>query len=162
MSPADHRSTLALARAHTLDNNVAAACLVLEEAIKTHGKKRSTELSELQYAMSQVAQAAGDGEGQMAWLDAALQTDRRNGVVACELAVLAMERNDLDMATKALQLVTLLKDEGPMSRAEAYLRQAIIADQKGDPRKAVLLAKRALNADPSYEAARVFVEEHSG
>ncbi len=162
LSPADHRSTLALARAHTLDNNVAAACLVLEEAIKTHGKKRSTELSELQYAMSQVAQAAGDGEGQMAWLDAALQTDRRNGVVACELAVLAMERNDLDMATKALQLVTLLKDEGPMSRAEAYLRQAIIADQKGDPRKAVLLAKRALNADPSYEAARVFVEEHSG
>lgn len=162
LSPGDHRTTLALARAHTLDNNVGAACIVLEESIKVHGKKRSTELSELQYAMSQVAHAAGDIEGQMAWLDAALQTDRRNGLVASELAVLAMDRNDLDMATKALQLVTLLKDEGPMSRAEAYLRQAIIADQKGDPRKAVLLAKRALNADPNYEAARVFVEEHAG
>jgi predicted Zn-dependent protease len=161
LSPGDHRTIVALARAHTLDNNVATACIVLEEAIKTHGKKRSIELAELQYAMSQVAHAAGDPEGQIAWLDAALQTDRRNGVVASELAVLSMERNDLDMATKALQLVTLLKDEGPMSRAEAYLRQAIIADQKGDPRKAVLLAKRALNADPNYEPARVFVEEHS-
>lgn len=162
LSPGDHRTTLALAKANTLENNVAAACIVLEEAIKTHGKRRSTELSELQYAMSQVAQNAGDLDGQMAWLDAALQTDRRNGVVASELAILAMERNDLDMATKALQLVTLLKDEGPMTRAEAYLRQAIIADQKGDPRKAVLLAKRALNADPNYEAARLFVENHAG
>lgn len=162
LSPGDHRTTIALARAHTLDNNVASACIVLEDAIKNHGKKRSTELAELQYAMSRVAQAAGDPEGQIAWLDAALQTDRRNGVVASELAVLAMERDDLDMATKALQLVTLLKDEGPMSRAEAYLRQAIIADQKGDPRKAVLLAKRALNADPNYEAARTFVEERAG
>lgn len=161
LSPGDHRTTLALAKAHTRVDNVGAACAVLENAIKTHGKKRSIELSELQYAMSQVAQAAGDYEGQMAWLDAALQSDRRNGVYASELAVLAMERDDLEMATKALQLVTLLKEEGPMSRAEAYLRQATIALTKGDDRKAVLLAKRALSADANYEPARKFVEQHS-
>lgn len=161
LAPGDHRTTLALAKAHTKVDSVGAACAVLENAIKTHGKKRSLELSELQYAMSQVAQAAGDYEGQIAWLDAALQSDRRNGVYASELAVLAMERDDLEMATKALQLVTLLKEDGPMSRAEAYLRQATIAEKKGDERKAVLLAKRALSADANYEPARKFVEQHS-
>jgi tetratricopeptide (TPR) repeat protein len=161
LAPGDHRTTLALAKAHTRLDAVGPACAVLENAIKNHGKKRSLELSELQYAMSEVAKAAGDYEGQLAWLDAAMQSDRRNGAYASELAVLAMERDDLEMATKALQLVTLLKEDGPMSRAEAYLRQATIAVRKGDDRKAVLLAKRAMSADPNYEPARKFVEKHS-
>lgn len=162
ISPQDHRATLGLARAHVLDSGIQAACEVLENAIRAHGKKRSSELSELQYGMSQVAEAAGDIEGRIAWLDAALQSDRRNGVVASELAILAMERSDFDTAIKALQLVTLLKEDGPMSRAEAYLRQAIISQQRGDLRKAVLLAKRALNADANYEPARAFLEQHAG
>ncbi len=161
LAPGDHRTTLALAKAHTKLDSVGAACAVLENAIKTHGKKRSLELSELQYGMSQVARAAGDYDGQMAWLDAALQSDRRNGAYASELAVLAMERDDLEMATKALQLVTLLKEDGPMSRAEAYLRQATIAEKKGDERKAVLLAKRALSADANYGPARDFIDSRS-
>ena len=69
-----------------------------------------------------------------------------------------MESELYDLAVKALQAVTLLKSPGPMPRAEAYLRQAIIANTKGDKRKASLLGKRALNTDPNYEDARNFLD----
>jgi hypothetical protein len=45
-----------------------------------------------------------------------------------------------------------------MSKAEAYLRQGMIAEQRGDGKKAVFLAKRALTQDPSFDDARAFLE----
>ncbi len=159
LRPEDHRAILGLAQATTLHGDIERACAVLGDAIKAHGKRRSPELAELQYGMALVAHVAGDDEGRFAWLDAALQSDRKNGVVASELALFAMEREDYDTALKALQLVTLLKDESPMSRAEAYLRQAQIALARSDNRKAALLAKRALTADSDYRPAKVFLEQ---
>jgi hypothetical protein len=63
------------------------------------------------------------------------------------------------VAIKALQLVTLLKTPGPMTRAEAYLRQAAIAKHRGDNKKAALLAKRAVTTDPEYQDAKAFLDE---
>jgi tetratricopeptide (TPR) repeat protein len=131
----------------------------LDEAIRSHGKRRSPELSLLQHAMAKVATAAGDEEAVFAWLEAALYSDRQNGSVASELAALAMSRGEFDVAIKALQLVTLLKTPGPMSRAEAYLRQAAIAKHRGDVKKSALLAKRALTTEPDYQEAKIFLEE---
>jgi thioredoxin-like negative regulator of GroEL len=131
----------------------------LDEAIRSHGKRRSPELSLLQHAMAKVATAAGDEEAVFAWLEAALYSDRQNGAVASELAALAMSRGEFDVAIKALQLVTLLKTPGPMSRAEAYLRQAAIAKHRGDVKKSALLAKRALTTEPDYQEAKIFLEE---
>jgi tetratricopeptide (TPR) repeat protein len=131
----------------------------LDEAIRSHGKRRSPELSLLQHAMAKVATAAGDEEAVFAWLEAALYSDRQNGAVASELAALAMSRGEFDVAIKALQLVTLLKTPGPMSRAEAYLRQAAIAKHRGDIKKSALLAKRAITTEPDYQEAKVFLEE---
>jgi len=152
--PNDHRAIVAISKAYGLSGRVAEACSILENAIKSHGKRRSRELSELQHSMSIVAAAAGDEEGRFAWLEAALQSDRKNGEVAAELAIVAQDRGLLDDAVKALQLITLLKEECPMSRAEAYYRQAVIAQQRDDRKKAVLLAKRALGADPEFTTAR--------
>lgn len=155
----DHAATVGLSKSYTLAGQIEQACKLLESAIKSHGKKRSPELSQLQHAMALIAQAAGDEDGRFAWLDAALQSDRKNGDVASELAVFAMERGDFDSAIKALQLVTLLKEECPMSRAEAYLRQGIIAQQRGDNKKAALLGKRALTADAEYHPAQEFLDQ---
>jgi len=74
----------------------------------------------------------------------------------------AMERGEHDIAIKALQAITLLKGEAPMSKAEAYLRQGMIAEQKGDAKKAVFLAKRALTQEPDYVEAKVFLERIGG
>jgi tetratricopeptide (TPR) repeat protein len=131
----------------------------LDEAIRSHGKRRSPELSLLQHAMARVASAAGDEEAIFAWLEAALYSDRQNGAVASELATLAMARGEFDIAIKALQLVTLLKTPGPMGRAEAYLRQAAIAKHRGDIKKSALLAKRAITTEPEYQEAKVFLDE---
>ncbi|HEU4577818.1 MAG TPA: tetratricopeptide repeat protein [Polyangiaceae bacterium] len=140
-------------------DQIEAAAARLEEAIRNHGKRRSPELSLLQHAMARVATAAGDEEAIFAWLEAALASDRQNGAVASELAALAMSRGEFDVAIKALQLVTLLKTPGPMSRAEAYLRQAAIAKHRGDLKKSALLAKRAITTDPAYQEARAFLGE---
>lgn len=134
----------------------------LEEAIEAHGKRRSPELSQLQHGLARVAYARGDDEGVMSWLEAALLTDRQNGEVAAELAVFAQERGRYDTAVKALQLVTLLKTPCSMGRAEAYLRQAMIAEHQGDPKKAVLLARRATAADPEYQEAQGFLAQLGG
>jgi tetratricopeptide (TPR) repeat protein len=139
--------------------DVEAAATRLDEAIRSYGKRRSPDLSQLQHAMARVARAAGDDEAAFAWLEAAMYSDRQNGPVAAELAALAMERGEFDVAIKALQLVTLLKTPGPMTRAEAYLRQAAIAKHRGDTKKAALLAKRAVTTDPEYQDAKAFLDE---
>ena len=72
---------------------------------------------------------------------------------------MAQDRGLLDEAVKALQLITLLKEDAPMGRAEAYYRQAVIAYQRDDRRKAVLLAKRALGADADLDAAKELLQE---
>jgi hypothetical protein len=46
-----------------------------------------------------------------------------------------------------------------MSRAEAYYRQAVIAHQRDDRKKAVLLVKRALGADGEFVPAQELLAE---
>lgn len=151
-----------LSEAYLSVGEVDQAGKVLEDAVEAHGKRRSPELSQLQHGLARVAYARGDEEGVLSWLEAALLTDRQNGEVAAELAVFAQERGQYDVAIKALQLVTLLKTPCSMSRAEAYLRQAMIAEHQGDSKKAVLLARRATAADPNYQEAQGFLAQLGG
>jgi tetratricopeptide (TPR) repeat protein len=141
---------------------VDSATRVLEQAVEAHGKRRTPELSLLQHGLARVARMRGDENLVISLLEAALLTDRQNGHAASDLAVFAQERGMFDTAIKALQLVTLLKTPAPMSRAEAYLRQAIIANQQGDAKKAVLLARRATAADPDFAEAHGFLQELGG
>ena len=46
-----------------------------------------------------------------------------------------------------------------MTKAEAYLRQGMIAHHQGDGRRAVLLARKALSEDAALESARQFLRE---
>lgn len=162
LRPDDHQVTVKLADVLGSIGDIEGAAGILDKAIEAFGKKRSPELSELQHSMAKIGRLAGDWEAVFAWLDAAVQTDRTNGNAASELAVVAMERGELDIAIKALQAITLLKNEANMSKAEAYLRQAMIAEQRGDPKKAVFLAKRAATQDPTYGEAKAFIERLGG
>ena len=110
--------------------------------------------------MARLAKAAGDRNLEMQWLNAALDSDKNNGHVAAELASLAWELGELDLALNALRAVTLSKSEdGPMSRAEAFLMQAKIAHQKGEGRRALLWARKAKSEDPQLEEAQAFLEQ---
>jgi hypothetical protein len=90
----------------------------------------------------------------------AFETNRKDGVVAAELADLAEATNDIDLAVKALRAVTLAPaSAGRLTPAMAFLRQARIAQRSGDRPKAVIFAKRALQEDPRLSDAAEFLRE---
>ena len=73
---------------------------------------------------------------------------RQNGEVCSDVALRAMELDQLELANRALRAVTLLKTPGPMSKALAYQYMGEIARQQGDAKRALMLLKRALTEDP--------------
>jgi tetratricopeptide (TPR) repeat protein len=141
--------TSKLAEAYLSMGEVKRADEILTEAVRVHGKRRSPELSILQATLAKVAQAMGNEDSMFAWLEAALMSDRNNADVASVLAEKAQEQGRFDIAVKALQSLTLSKSEGTIGKAEAYFRQAQIAQAQGDPKKALLMARRASSADGS-------------
>ena len=143
--------TSKLAEAYILMGKVDQAESVLQAAVETHGKRRSPELALLQRSLARVAQATGNDDGMFAWLEAALMSDRNNGHVARELAIRGQEQGRYEIAIKALQSLTLSKVVGPMSKAEAYFRQAQIAQVQGDTKKALLMARRAHSTDAALD-----------
>ncbi|MEO0326157.1 MAG: hypothetical protein AAF447_24625 [Myxococcota bacterium] len=159
LQPEDHDTTLRLADGYIASGYFAEAGQVLEQVIGRHSRRRSPELSELQHRMARLARAAGDARLEMQWLTAALESDKNNGLVSSELAVLAYDLQELDVALMALRAVTLSKEEGPMSRAEAFLMQARIAHTRGEARRALLWARKARSEDPKLLEAEVFLKE---
>ena len=86
----------------------------------------------------------------------------QNGQVAYELADVATNMQQYEVALKALRAITLMKTPGPMSKAVAYLRQGQIAHYQGDVRKASLMAKKAQSEDPNLEEAAQFLAALGG
>lgn len=154
--------TSKLAQAYVVLGQVERARTVLHDAVEAHGKRRSPELAVLQQGLARVAQAQGDLEGMFTWLESALMSDRNNGDVAKELAIRAQEEGRYEVAIKALQSLTLSKGAAPMSKAEAYFRQAQIAQAQGDAKKALLMARRASAADANLEGLDDLLAELGG
>lgn len=154
--------TAKLAQAYVTLGEVERAKSVLGEGITAHGKRRTPELAILQHGLARVSAALGDVEGMFSWLEAALMSDRNNGEVASELAIRAQESGRYDMAIKALQSLTLSKGESSMSKGEAYFRQAQIAQAQGDPKKGLLMARRAHAAEPDLEGVEQLIAELGG
>ncbi len=157
IKPGQHDATVLLADALTLLGDIDRAVEVLTPAIDKHKGRRSKELAQLQHRMARAANAGGGRDVEMTWLQKALECDMQNGHVAAELAEVAMELQQWEIALKALKAVTLLRTPGPMSRPLATLRQAQIAHFQGDAKRAVLLAKKALADDPSLTEAEEFL-----
>ncbi len=157
IKPFQHDATVLLSDSLTLAGEIDRAVEVLGPAIEKHKGKRSKELAQLQHRMARAANAGGGRDVELNWLQKALECDMQNGHVAAELAEVAMELQQWEVALKALKAVTLLRTPGPMSRPLATLRQAQIAHFQGDAKRAVLLGKKALSDDPSLEEAEEFL-----
>jgi tetratricopeptide (TPR) repeat protein len=154
--------TSKLAQAYVSLGELERAKSVLGEAVQSHGKRRTPELAVLQHSLASVGEASGDIEGMFSWLEAALMSDRNNGDVAQELAIRAQESGRYDIAVKALQSLTLSKGESPMSKGEAYFRQAQISHAQGDPKKGLLMARRAHAAEPDLPGVEQLIAELGG
>jgi lipopolysaccharide biosynthesis regulator YciM len=162
LQPDDHDTAIMLVDCYTGTNRFAEAGQLLESAIAAKGGRRSPQLAELQHRMARLAGVAQDKPLQLQWLNVAFDSDRRNGFVVAELAELAMELGDYDLALSALRVVTVSKVDGPLSRAQAFLMQARIAHIRGEARRAMMWAHRACDEDPELQDAADFLKEIGG
>ncbi|MCA9713494.1 MAG: tetratricopeptide repeat protein, partial [Myxococcales bacterium] len=156
IKPTDQKVNLMLVEAYTAAKNFGEAHKILDTAITAMRGRRSPELSRLQYRKATLARAQDDSDGELRWLKEAYHSDRNNGEVAVELADMAENREDYDLAIRVLRSIALM-DAAPISRAMAYLRQGFIADRRGDRQKAVLWGRKALMEDPNCTEATDFL-----
>jgi len=133
----------------------------LEAAISAQ-KKRTPELAVLQQRMGRVCAMLNDKEGQLNWLKKAFDVDRKNAEVAAELAQLATEVGDYELALKPLRAITLMDNPAPVTRPMALLWEAKIEHARGNRAKAELWAKKALREDPQFADAQQFLDELGG
>ncbi len=160
LRPSDMECIVLLADAYTLAGRTTDAIELVNLAIASHKGKRSRELAALYHRLARAAHALGDSANEMGWLSSALDMDAQNGFVAAELASVALEQGQLDLATRALRAITLLKEPAtaPLSKGVAYQQLGEIARQQGDVKRAVLLLKRAIDDDPSLQSARALLD----
>jgi len=125
-------------------------------------KKRTPELATMQQRMGRVCAMQGDKDGQLNWLKKAFDVDRKNAEVAAELAQLATEMGDYELALKPLRAITLMDNPAPVTRPMALLWEAKIEHARGNRAKAELWAKKALREDPNFADAQTFLDELGG
>ena len=158
LQPHDLGVTLLLADAYISAGLIEEAVQLLQSAIDRQGGRRSRELAALQHRMARAA-ATGDRHNEMQWLNAAFESYPQGTEVASELADLATELGEYEVALKALRALSTAKTAGPISRPMAFLKQAHIARIQGDDRKAMFLAKKAVSMDADFAEGRQFLED---
>ncbi|HXX70399.1 MAG TPA: tetratricopeptide repeat protein [Polyangiaceae bacterium] len=154
LRPADLDGIALLSDAYIAAGRAADAAARLEEVVAPHRGRRARELAPLHVRLARAAHELGNSDAEALSLVHALECDAQNGDVCAEVAVRAFELGQLDLATRALRAVTLLKTPGPMTKAVAYHYMGEIARQQGDPKRAIALLRRAISEDPTLEEAR--------
>lgn len=162
LRPRDGDVAVMLADALITTNRLQEAANFLDAALGAQKGRRSREVSMMQQRMAAIAGAVGDRANEAGWLNAALDSDAQNADAAARLADVATELGQFDVAIKALKAIAMMKSPGPISRAMAYVRQALIAQHQGDVRKAVLLARKAQAEDPTLVEAQNLLAELNG
>ncbi len=161
LQPDDHAALMLNVDVLIQSGQLEDAGRTLEAAIGAQ-KKRTPELAVLQQRMGKVAAALGDRDGQLGWLKKAFDVDRKNAEVAAELAQLATEIGDYELALKPLRAITLMDNPSPVTRPMALLWEAKIEHARGNRAKAELWAKKALREDPAFSDAQQFLDELGG
>lgn len=161
LDPTDHDTVVILADAHMMTGNLDKADALLDQVIGSFRKKRSPEIAFFHHCKARVASARGDRQAELEHLQTAFSCDKNNGSVAAELADLAEELENWDVATKVLRTIALMEGDCPISRAEAYLRQGYICQRQGDTKRALFWARRAHQEDHDLEAAQELIDDLS-
>ena len=142
--PGDEETTLLLSDAYVLAGALEEAAALIQAA----GRRPQGQGVA---GAGRAARAAGPhrgarraiAPGELAALGHALDADKKNGELAAEVADRAEEAGDDELALKALRLIVAHNAPGPISVAAAFLRQARIAQRRGETERAVMFARRA-------------------
>jgi tetratricopeptide (TPR) repeat protein len=158
LRPGDLDGVALLADAYIGAGRARDAVARLERVIVPYRGRRARELAAIHVRMAHAVHELGDAESESRSLAHALECDSQNGDIVSEVALRSMEIGQLDLATRALRAVTLLKTVAPISRGLAYQYLGEIARRQGEPRRALALLRRALTEDPALDGARAVIE----
>jgi tetratricopeptide (TPR) repeat protein len=158
LRPGDLDGVAILADAYTGAGRARDAVARLERVMAPYRGRRARELAAIHLRMAHAVHELGDGESESRSLAHALECDSQNGDIVSEVALRSIGIGQLDLATRALRAVTLLKTVAPISRGLAYQYLGEIARRQGEPRRALALLRRALTEDPALEGARTVIE----
>jgi len=122
----------------------------MDELVKSVGRAVTGDMLVRQ---AHLAQAAGDLDAGLKFLQRAFDKDRDNGHLAYELAGAAVERENYALAIKALRAISLKGLEGPLSVHDALIHEGRIELRRGNNSAAQMLAKKALRQEPDSAAA---------
>ena len=158
---------LLLADAYALMGHVAEAQARLDIAAAAHKGRRSKQLALVHRKRAQLELSVGDSKAALTALTRSFESDPQNAALAMELGELAIEQNDLELASRAYRGATLMKLTAPgstegvpiIARAHAYYQLARIAVAQGDRRKARLMIDKAVSDDFTHEGARYLLDQ---
>ena len=159
LRPADLDCAALLSDAYVSGGRLDEAQDLLARTIGTFKGRRARELSALYHRLARIAEILGDRNTELQHLTTALDMDAQNGIVASELAYIAMELGNYEIAQRALRQITMLKVPAPVSKGLAYQHLGEIARQQGDLRRAIMLVKRATDEEPTLDSARQLLEQ---
>lgn len=167
LSPENVEGVVLLARAHAMVGRGEEALAGLGEVIAGHRGRRLKALAPVYREMSRIQLEQGFLSDALESLSKAYEMDVRNGTLAMELARLALEIDEADVAQRAFRSVTMMKpwdpetEEGATSddKAEAHYQLALVAKRQGDPRKAKILVAKALVENAAHEYAQALQAE---
>ncbi|MEM6293714.1 MAG: tetratricopeptide repeat protein [Myxococcota bacterium] len=162
IAPGDPGASVLLADAYLAVGDVDQAEAVILAALDTLKGKRGAEVAVLYHRQARVAGGRGDAPGQLELLQQAFAADKNNGEIAAELADLAEVLESWDVATRVLRTITLLDGPCPISRVQAFLRQAQICLHRGDRQRAVLWARKAKHEGPDDPDVDQFLAQLEG
>jgi tetratricopeptide (TPR) repeat protein len=167
LAPDSPEVVVLLARAYDRAGQAEDAMALLTGLVNAHRGRRLRTLAPAYEEMSRIQLREGRLTEALESLTRAFDVDLRNGQLATRLGQLALELDDLDVATRAFRAVTMMRSsEGdpsdgstPEAKVEAQYYLAAIARQQGDVRKAKILVSKALASNPEHEKARALSEE---
>lgn len=162
LAPGDIAASITLADAHLAQGSLEQAAAILEGAAEALPSQRGAQPAVLYQRLARVAGSQGDTAKQLELLLQAFTSDKQNGEIAAELADLAEVLEEWDTAVRALRTITMIEGPCPVSRPQAFLRQAQIALHRGDRQRAVLWARKAKHEGPDDPDVDQFLAQLEG
>jgi Flp pilus assembly protein TadD len=167
LRPEDDDGVLLLGRAYATQGRTADALALFQTTVLQRKGRRTKQLSAIHRELSRIRLQEGDLSAALEALTRAFDMDLHNGEIALELGLLAKDLDDAELAARAFRSVTFMKaaiagtNEGASAAAKglSYFFLGQMAREKGDVRKARLLAQKAVIEDPTLERARALLEE---
>lgn len=170
ISPDSVDGAVLSARAYAAVGRAEEAMALLSEVIAGYRGRRSKELGPIYREISRIQLAEGFLSDALGSLTKAFEMDMKNGVLAMELGQLALDMDELEVAGRAFRGVTMLRpgdeEDGEAvsveMKAHAQYQLALLAQRAGDPRRARVLASKALSDNPEHDLARQLLAELDG